>query len=130
MPPRPPLHYPHYGNQAANLRNHPLRRLEADPLLRGRTRRIYNLADDIGEQTELRQQPEMPHNPRQDRMLADQTALPSENLTTIRNWPREQENTRTRFLQSLERQHAGFLAPDFQPNKDWWGSAAAPRTVD
>jgi len=23
----------------------------------------------------------------------------------------------------LEKQHAGFLKPDYQPNKDWWGSS-------
>jgi arylsulfatase A-like enzyme len=30
---------------------------------------------------------------------------------------------KTKGMQRLEQQHAGFLDPDFKPNKDWWGSA-------
>ena len=33
------------------------------------------------------------------------------------------ENIRSSGKQRLEKQHAGFLKEDYQPNKDWWGSA-------
>ncbi len=44
-------------------------------------------------------------------------------LTQVAQW-------QAKGLQAKERQHAGFLDPDFRPNKDWWGSAAAPGTID
>ena len=33
------------------------------------------------------------------------------------------ENLRTAGKARLEKQHAGFVAESFKPNKDWWGSA-------
>ena len=30
---------------------------------------------------------------------------------------------KTKGMERLEKQHAGFLDPKFKPNKDWWGSA-------
>jgi hypothetical protein len=37
---------------------------------------------------------------------------------------------RTKGIQAREKQHADFLDPNFKPNKDWWGSAPIPRTID
>jgi hypothetical protein len=31
---------------------------------------------------------------------------------------------RTSRKERLEKQHSGFVQPDYQPNQDWWGSSA------
>ena len=33
------------------------------------------------------------------------------------------ESIMTRGKAGLEKRHASYLAPGYQPNKDWWGSA-------
>ena len=33
------------------------------------------------------------------------------------------DRQRTTVLEQLERQHAAYLQEDWQPNRDWWGSA-------
>jgi hypothetical protein len=34
----------------------------------------------------------------------------------------KQQQIRDKLLPQLERQHAEFHQPDFQPNRAWWGS--------
>jgi arylsulfatase A-like enzyme len=122
-------HYPHYGNQGG----------EPSSIIRsgdwklihywedGRDE-LYNLASDLQEQHDLAgeqsertaslrvkldqwltetgaKRPQA--NPRYDAALAE----------------KQQENNRTRRLPQLEKQHAGFLSPNYKPNADWWGSA-------
>ena len=35
---------------------------------------------------------------------------------------RDEEAMRVKGLAAREKQHAGYLDPNFKPNKDWWGS--------
>lgn len=129
-------HYPHYGNQGG----------EPSTIVRsgdwklihyfedGRDE-LYNVADDIGEQTDLAaKHPEIAAGLRAkiDTWLKETGAkLPWKNPKYDPALAaRQEENMRTKGLQAKERQHAGFLDPNFRPNKDWWGSAAALQTVD
>ena len=129
-------HYPHYGNQGG----------EPSTIIRsgdwklihyfedGRDE-LYNLANDIGEQIDLAaKQPKIATELRAkiDAFLKETGAkLPWKNpnydpdLAT-----RQAENMRTKGIEARERQHAGFLDPDYKPNKDWWGSAPVPKTID
>ena len=131
-------HYPHYGNQGG----------EPSAIIRsgdwklihyyedGRDE-LYNLADDIGEQTDLAAKTSRNRHEtsRQDRPLArgDRRQAPHEKpQLRRRTWlPESRRRSVPRDLQAREQQHAGFLDPNFQPNKDWWGSdPAAPKTID
>ncbi len=129
-------HYPHYGNQGG----------EPSAIIRssdwklihyyedGRDE-LYNIADDIGEQTDLAaQHPAVVARLRAkiDAWLKETGAkLPSKNPNYDPELAaREAENMRTKGLEAREKQHAGFLDPSFAPNKDWWGSSAASRTMD
>jgi arylsulfatase A-like enzyme len=124
-------HYPHYGNQGG----------EPSTIIRsgdwklihyyedGRDE-LYNIADDTGEQTDLAaKQPEITTNLRAkiDAWLKETGArLPWKNPNyNAEQAAKQAENMRTKGLAAKERQHAGFLKPDFKPNKNWWGSAAA-----
>lgn len=129
-------HYPHYGNQGG----------EPSTIIRsgdwklihyyedGRDE-LYNLADDIGEQTDLASKhPEIATKLRAkiDAWLKETGAkLPWKNPNyNAEAAAKAAENLRTKGIEAKEKQHAHFLDPDFKPNKDWWGSAAAAQTID
>jgi arylsulfatase A-like enzyme len=121
-------HYPHYGNQGG----------EPSSILRegdwklihyyedGRNE-LYNLSDDPGEQTDVAAQ----HPERVGQMAAQLNAwleeagarypVPNPRYDAEQA-AREQEQIRTRGIQSLEAQAARFLAPDYDPGNQWWGS--------
>ena len=63
--------------------------------------------------------------------LADTGArMPSPDPLWDRGARRERfEAARTAGAAQLEAQHAGFLAPAFEPNRDWWGSDPAPNAA-
>jgi arylsulfatase A-like enzyme len=124
-------HYPHYGNQGGEPSSivrsgdwklifyHEDRRVE-----------LYNLADDIGEQTDLAgRQPQRVAELRTklDAWLADTGAvMPKPDPRFDRQkFEAKLANARTKRMAGLERQHANFLVPGWKPNADWWGSAAA-----
>jgi arylsulfatase A-like enzyme len=129
IPDRPLFwHYPHYGNQGG----------EPSAIIRagdwklihyyedGRDE-LYNIRKDIGEQTDLAaSQPEMAKTlrTRLDAWLKETGArIPKPDPRFDAAKKKIQiENNRTRRKAALEDQHARFLSPDFQPNKDWWGS--------
>ncbi|MGJ8696126.1 MAG: sulfatase [Verrucomicrobiaceae bacterium] len=121
-------HYPHYGNQGGEPSSivregdYKLIRYYED----GREE-LYNLSKDIGEQKDLAS-----YHP-------DLVKTLSQKLTAHLNEvgakipqpdPRfneakkraHLENLHTKGKAKLEKQHANFLAPDFKPNKTWWGS--------
>jgi len=121
-------HYPHYGNQGGE---------PSSIMLRGDWKLIfyhedgrnelYNLAADPGEQNDLAAaEPERTANMRKqlDAWLASVDATfpsPDPNFNPdrrARRWDRMQGPATER----LEAAHARYLDPDFQPNKDWWGS--------
>ena len=128
-------HYPHYGNQGG----------EPSTIIRsgdwklihyyedGRDE-LYNLVDDPSEQSDVAaKQPKIAKKLRAkiDAWLKETGAkLPWENPNYDAELAaKQQENMRTKGIEAREKQHAHFLDPDFQPNKDWWGSAV-PNTID
>ena len=121
-------HYPHYGNQGG----------EPSAIVRsgdwklihyyedGRDE-LYNLAADIGEQTDVAaEHPAIAAALRAkiDRLLKETGArLPRPNPNyDAEEAKRDEEAIRTKGLAAREKQHAGYLDPNFKPNKDWWGS--------
>ncbi|MDF7826143.1 sulfatase [Pontiellaceae bacterium B12227] len=123
-------HYPHYGNQGGEpssiIRSgdwklifyHEDQRME-----------LYNLADDIGEQADLAaKHPEKVSGLKKqlDAWLADTGAVMPEKDARFNEakFEAKLENARTKRMRGLEEQHARFLDMEWQPNKDWWGSAA------
>lgn len=121
-------HYPHYGNQGGEpsgiIRegDHKLIRYYED----GREE-LYNVTKDPGESTDLADiRPDLVK-----KLSAKLTAHLTEVGALIpKRDPRfdpakkaqQLERYRTSLKARLEKQHANFLKPDFQPNKTWWDS--------
>uniref|UniRef100_UPI003568EB14 sulfatase/phosphatase domain-containing protein n=1 Tax=Pontiella sp. TaxID=2837462 RepID=UPI003568EB14 len=123
-------HYPHYGNQGG----------EPSSIIRSKDWKLifyhedgryelYNLADDIGEQSDLAaQHPEKVAElkKRLDAWLADTGAVMPERdpRFTQAKFDAKLESARTKKQDSLEKQHARYLEPGWKPNANWWGSSA------
>jgi len=123
-------HYPHYGNQGGEpssiimegewklIHYHEDRRDE-----------LYHLGKDQSEQNDLLARE--PKRAKQMRRTLDIWLKKTKAKFPVKDEmhdPQKREerwqNTRTAGKQRLEKQHAGFLKEDYQPNKDWWGSSA------
>ena len=123
-------HYPHYGNQGG----------EPSAIIRrgdwklihyyedGRDE-LYNLTRDTGEKNNLATE----EGPRVrklraalDAWLAETGARIPKKDTRFDSARRKQQNAviKSKRLPQLEKQHANFLDPSFQPNPTWWGSKA------
>lgn len=125
-------HFPHYGNQGGK---------PSSIITRGNWKLIYyhedgrhelyNIADDVGEQTDL----SGTHPDRTRELRAELDAWLAQTHATFPT-PDPKFNPERRaarwqrfagpLMQRLEKRHANYLAPDFQPNKDWWGSTPTP----
>ena len=124
-------HYPHYGNQGGEPSS---MIMEGDWKLihyheDGRNE-LYDLSSDPGERNDL---------------LAEETKRSRRMGRKLDSWLKETKATfptknpdfdpqkradrwndlRTNRKERLEKQHSGFVQPDYQPNQDWWGSSAA-----
>jgi len=121
-------HYPHYGNQGG----------EPSSIIRSKDwklihyhedgrNELYNLADDIGEATDLHSRhPEMviELKRRLDVWLADTGAkLPQPDPRfTQAKINAKLKRAREVQMPRLEKQHADFLDKTKRPSSDWWGS--------
>ena len=121
-------HYPHYGNQggepSAIIRRGDWKLIH---YYEDDRNELYNLAQDTGEQNDLAAGEE----PRVRELHA---ALNTWLTTTGARIPkkdarfdsarRKQQDAaiKSQRLPRLEKQHANFLDPAFQPNPTWWGS--------
>jgi arylsulfatase A-like enzyme len=124
-------HYPHYGNQGGEpssvirSRNWKLIHYYED----GRDE-LYNLAEDIGEQNDLAtRQPEKTASLRKrlDAWLDETGARipqPDARFDPVKKQTQKQQ-IRDKKMPSLEKRAASYLNPNWTPNADWWGSAAA-----
>ncbi len=125
-------HYPHYGNQGGEpsgiLRDGPWKLIHYYE--DGRSE-LYQLDKDLGEQHDLAAA-------EPDRVAKMRLKL-SEFLDLVgAKFPEpdprytaagalaKRTRIREKLLPQLERQHAGFLQPDFRPNPTWWGSRVEP----
>ena len=133
LPPRPLFwHYPHYGNQGG----------EPSSIIRqgdwklihywedGRNE-LYNLAADVGEQHDLAV---IETNRAADLWSQLQVWLKSTGAKMPRPnpdyqpaWKEQQHKAALALKQQLEKQHAQFLDPNWQPDPTWWKSQA---TID
>jgi len=121
-------HYPHYGNQGGEPSS--IVREGDYKLIRsyedGREE-LYNIKEDIGEEKNLaKEQPDLVK-----KLSAKLTAHLTEVGAIIpKPDPRfdaAKKAQQLKYLHSatkakLEKQHANFLKPDYQPNKTWWGA--------
>lgn len=121
-------HYPHYGNQGGE---------PSSVIRRGdwklihywtdQRRELYNLSDDPGERTDLAAR----HPEKVAELGAELEAyLEKTGAKFPEPWPgykvEMEEAKRERAIkakQRLEKQHAEFLNPDWQPNETWWDSS-------
>ncbi len=122
-------HYPHYGNQGG----------EPSSIIRSKDWKLiyyhedgrcelYDLANDVGEQTDLAAQyPEKVSmlRARLNAWLADTGAtFPARDPRFSQQaFDQKLERERTVHMPHLERQHADYLDPAKTPSPDWWGSA-------
>ena len=121
-------HYPHYGNQGG----------EPSSIIRSGNWKLiyyhedfryelYNLAADIGEQNNvLDKNPEIADalKVKLQTYLNDNNAIfPQKNPEfDAQTWEQKLERLKTDKMQALEKEHANFLKPDWEPNGDWGGS--------
>ena len=121
-------HYPHYGNQGG----------EPSAIIRrgdwklihyyedGRDE-LYNLDRDTGEKNDLAKNEDSKAKELRtalDAWLAETGALLPEKDARFDSARRKQQDAliKSKRLPQLEKQHANFLDPSFQPNPTWWGS--------
>lgn len=121
-------HYPHYGNQGG----------EPSSIIRkGNWKLIYywedlhtelyNLKTDLGEQIDVAKS-----NPEIEAQMKNQLLNWLKSMGTLYAtkdslWNKSARKTwlnsqKTKKLPNLEKQRKKMLSPDWQPNKDWWGS--------
>jgi arylsulfatase A-like enzyme len=121
-------HYPHYGNQGG----------EPSSIIRSGNMKLihyyedgrdelYNLVDDIGEQTDLAtSQVQITKSLRKklDQWLAETNAkIPvADSRFNASTKESQLKNSSNGQLKSLESRHANYLKPEFKPNATWWNS--------
>jgi arylsulfatase A-like enzyme len=122
-------HYPHYGNQggdpSAIIRNGPWKLIH---YFEDGHDELYNLVDDEEELHDVSSdQPARVAELRQrlDRWLVEVDAKlpvpdPEHDPEAEAAYLRQLEQEK---MPQLEKQHADYLDPDWQPDEDWWGSA-------
>jgi arylsulfatase A-like enzyme len=124
-------HYPHYGNQGG----------EPSAIIRsgdwklihyyedGRDE-LYHLRKDLGEQHDLaaaEKERATALRAKLDAWLKETGAkIPQPDARFDAEKKKQHlQRMETGFLQAMEKQHARFLSPTFQPNPTWWGSLIA-----
>lgn len=121
-------HYPHYGNQGGE----PSSIIMEDQWKLiyyhedGR-HELYNIEQDPGERRDVMTRQRLRTNSMKSRLrkwlLATRAKFPTKDPQFD---PEKRaaylENVRTKRKAQLEKQHAYYVAPNYRPNKDWWGS--------
>ena len=121
-------HYPHYGNQGG----------EPSSIIRkGKWKLIYywedlhtelyNLESDIGERTDVSKNNAEITKQMESQLLKWLESMNTHYAEVDPEWDekaREKwlEKQRTRSLEGQENRRKKMLSPNWQPNRDWWGS--------
>jgi len=122
-------HYPHYGNQGGEpssiITQHDWKLIYYHE--DGRDE-LYHLAKDPAEQHDLAKR-----EPRKAKALrakldawlkATDAKLPAKDSAfNLAKREARWESIKVKGKVSLEKRHASYLASDYVPNRDWWGSA-------
>ena len=132
LAPRPLFwHYPHYGNQGG----------EPTSIIRSGDwklihywedghNELYNLAADIGEQHDLARTETKRAaglwSQLQAWLKATGAKIPQPNPAYQPAWAEQQRQAALRQKANLEKQHAEFLDPHWQPDPTWWKSQQTP----
>ncbi|MBT2161249.1 sulfatase [Zobellia sp. KMM 6746] len=122
-------HYPHYGNQGGEpvsiMRkgNWKIIQYWED----GHTE-LYDLDTDLGETHDLSIEKKALSLEMKKELLAWLESMQTEyaeedTLWNETAWKQKLEDNRNILMPRLEKQRQEMLSPDWQPNKDWWGSA-------
>ena len=121
-------HYPHYGNQGGEPSG--IVRKGDYKLIRsyedGREE-LYNIKEDIGEEKNLaKEQPDLVKK-LSEKLTAHLTEVGAIIPKPDPRFDAAKKVQQLKYLHSttkakLEKQHANFLKPDYQPNKTWWGA--------
>ncbi len=122
-------HYPHYGNQGGEpssiIRSHDWKLIfyHED----GRNE-LYDLAKDIGEQTDVAAQHSevvLELRKRLEEWLKDTGAIipQPDPRYSAEKFAAKQQRSRDVQMPKLEKQHADFLDKSLLPSPNWWGSA-------
>ena len=130
-------HEPHYGNQGGEPGSHVLR---GDMKLilyhEDMHEELYDIRADVGEGHDLAGVASHATTVRElraelDRWLATTHARMPEPDAQFDRSARQARwaELMTSGMSRLESQHAGFLAEDFEPNADWWGSSSQAHTI-
>ena len=130
-------HEPHYGNQGGEPASHVLR---GDMKLilyhEDMHEELYDIRADVGEGHDLAGVASHATTVRElraelDRWLATTHARMPEPDAQFDRSARQARwaELMTSGMSRLESQHAGFLAEDFEPNADWWGSSSQAHTI-
>jgi arylsulfatase A-like enzyme len=126
--PRPLFwHYPHYGNQGGEPSS--VIRKDGWKLIHyweDNRNELYHLADDIGERHDLAKQ----EAARTRQLWRDLQAwlketgakLPRANPKYKADWAEQNEKAAQALKARLEKSHAAYLHPDWQPDPTWWKS--------
>lgn len=128
-------HYPHYGNQggepSAMMMNDNWKLIH---YFEDGRNELYAIAEDIGETEDLAgKHPDVVENMEQSlkKWQADiGAAFPVKN----ENYDQQKDEQRKLTLSrngnpQREKQHAGFLNPDFKPKGGWWDKPKAPQPI-
>jgi arylsulfatase A-like enzyme len=132
LPPRPLFwHYPHYGNQggepASIIRSGDWKLIH---YWEDGHNELYNLREDIGEQHDLAaveaERAAGLWSQLQGWLKATGAKTPRPNPDYKPAWAEQQQKAAWNQKEQLEKQHAEFLDPNWQPDPTWWKSQQTP----
>lgn len=124
-------HYPHYGNQGGD----PSSIIMEDEWKliyyhEDEHSELYHIKNDIGEKNDLFESQPARANAMLARLKQWLKTTSAKFPTKDPQFDREKrdayfERQRTEGKERLEKKHADYLSENFEPNKDWWGSAVS-----
>lgn len=127
-------HYPHYGNQGGDPVSI-VRKEQMKLIYYWETQKVelYNLAEDIQEQTDLSSTLTEVKTQMMDLLWGylneNKAQLPEQNpFFDSLKLDSYQKYVNQQLLPALEKQRMDMLAPSYQPNNNWWGSSPENET--
>ena len=122
-------HYPHYGNQGGEpvsiMRKNNWKIIH---YWEDNHQELYDLSADLGETNDVSaKNPEKTQEMKKELMnwlkSMDTQYAEEDPLWDEAAWKQRLENNKEKLMPKLEKERKNMLSPDWQPNKDWWGSS-------
>jgi arylsulfatase A-like enzyme len=121
-------HYPHYGNQGGEPVSI-IRRGDSKLIYywEDNHTELYDLSQDLKESNNLSDKNEAETEALKKELMAWLLSVDTQYAQADPNWDeaaraKRLESHKTKLLPRLERRRKDMLNPDWEPNKDWWGS--------